>query len=323
MTTALSVYDLSPVYRFGVLDPRQAPVAAEHNDRLLSRQPVLGLEVTIPALAARCCLGNIDPQHGCDTFGRSATPVLGSNNAAITAALGHPLPPDGATLVTVRPDLDSIGAMAVLLIRAAGLDGDLGWIDRVRLIEDVDAFAQGPWVERPLPTLEQPYLDHGTSAVAAMAAAVADHRVPVDVRVNWMAHWLLTGEEPETYRLKADTEAMAILESLDRGETVLHAYPRASVVFSSNRGAIGLGYRLNPVVVAINDNFSFNGGEPHRKVTIAQWDDTHVDLRAIVARLNVLEPGWGGSTTICGSPQGESSRVTDAQILAIISEHLR
>lgn len=59
----------------------------------------------MPTLAERC-MANLDPQH---LGGDVAT-------AAIQAALAmwRELPPDGATLATIRPDLDSIGAMAVL-----------------------------------------------------------------------------------------------------------------------------------------------------------------------------------------------------------------
>ena len=48
-------------YTYGLLDPR-AGVAGE-NLPLLGAA-TLGIEVTVPELARRCGLGNIDPQHG-------------------------------------------------------------------------------------------------------------------------------------------------------------------------------------------------------------------------------------------------------------------
>jgi hypothetical protein len=58
-----------------------------------------GIEVTEPGLAVRCQLGNLDPQHGPD----------GSGEAAIAAAITSPLPPKGARLVIIRPDMDAPG----------------------------------------------------------------------------------------------------------------------------------------------------------------------------------------------------------------------
>ncbi len=81
----------------------------------------LGIEVTDALFVPHCGLGNLDPQH---------TPPF-RETAAIKEALVWPLPPDGANLVTVRPDKDSVGAAAVLCIRA---DGEESQIDH-ELIE--------------------------------------------------------------------------------------------------------------------------------------------------------------------------------------------
>lgn len=83
------------IYRFASLCPHLRGVG---NEALLGPM-TLGIEVTVPALAARCGLRNIDPQH---TGGDP-------QHAAIEVCLEAPLPPDGATLVTIRPDLDSVG----------------------------------------------------------------------------------------------------------------------------------------------------------------------------------------------------------------------
>ncbi len=105
-------------YRFATLDPRNVPAATETNEKVFSRDcgiclhssgqldgetcrycggtgrvslPVLGIEVTVPALAARCSLGNIDPQHsGGDT-----------SRAAIEDAMRCELPPEPHAKFTV------------------------------------------------------------------------------------------------------------------------------------------------------------------------------------------------------------------------------
>ena len=99
------------MFKFSTLVPsavaaKNAKLAAE-NEAALTGQ-VLGIEVTEPGLAARCSLGNIDPQHAGGNASR----------AAIEDAVSVELPPYGITLVTVRADVDSVGAMAVLSINA-------------------------------------------------------------------------------------------------------------------------------------------------------------------------------------------------------------
>ena len=124
-------------YRYGLLDPRPSPMAKQANAVLLGPE-TLGIEVTVPALAAGCGLGDIDPQHG----------PGGGAIAAIEAALDWPLPPSHACLVTIRRDADAFGAMAVLGLRAAGhpIDPAMGY--RIALIARADCFDNGHWPGR-------------------------------------------------------------------------------------------------------------------------------------------------------------------------------
>ena len=98
-----SIADLTRVYRYELLDPRPGA-----DNRHLLGACTLGIEITVPNLAAECGLGNIDPQHTASSASR----------AAIEEAVEAPLPPADACLVTVRPDPDAFGAMAVLAMRA-------------------------------------------------------------------------------------------------------------------------------------------------------------------------------------------------------------
>ena len=81
-------------------------------------------------------------------------------------------------------------------------------------------------------------------------------------------------------------------------------------------------YAVAPVVVAVNESFSFNGGPAHRKVTACQARPGLVDLKAVFAALGETEPGWGGSPTIGGSPQGVSSVIPTDEIVKVVEEHL-
>ena len=189
------------MYQFIVVDTRKPVVPAN----------TLGIEITIPEIAAMCDLGNIDPQHGC---GKGAGLAFHLATSAIDHALrlaSDPtgkdqwelLPAVGATLATVRPDLDALGAMALLaLARSAGTSFTLSpaAIARIRTIDAADGNTSTTWAPRSLPTTENPWpagVEIGSRReLAAIAAVVSDHKLSVPFRVACVATWILGGECP-------------------------------------------------------------------------------------------------------------------------------
>lgn len=298
-------------YSFGLLDPRAIPAALAANDALFASGPVFGIEVTIPALAARC-VQNIDPQH---TDGRA-------DCAAIQEALTCELPPEGATLVTIRADLDAIGAMAVLAMRARGESLESAQ-SRINAIAESDTFARGGWKPQPLPSRSTD--STSTTRLGAIAAAVGDFKVPINTRVETMTKWLQTGEEPALYVAQVENERLERLRAFEAGEIAheTRADGRIAVVTSTHRAATSIGYALAPVVVACNPAFVVGNGEPHRKYTVCTFEAKYLDVQAALKDLQLLEPGWGGSPTIVGSPQGRASRLTMDQVVSVVERHLR
>ncbi len=142
-------------YQYGLIDPRPIPDAKAANEQLFENlHGVLGIEVTIPAYAEKCSLGNIDPQH---TDGNV-------DLAAIEVAQSMDLPPREASLVTVRPDLDSLGAMALIKYRAKGEEITPEMVARIQEIANADKFSRGGWPgETDLPTKENPWPVSGSA----------------------------------------------------------------------------------------------------------------------------------------------------------------
>ena len=128
----------------------------------------LGIEVTDPSLAGMCGRGNIDPQHG-----PSSTPA---SPAAIEVCFDCSLPPKGTRLLTIRPDLDSVGGMAVLLLRAQGIKPDAKMRARIARIAEADRFSRGPWPgPRELPgTVEEIFEDGNGLDLTAMTLCISD-----------------------------------------------------------------------------------------------------------------------------------------------------
>jgi hypothetical protein len=65
---------------------------------------------------------------------------------------------------------------------------------------------------------------------------------------------------------------------------------------------------MQPIAVVYNPEMPGPNG-PYKKYTICQYTAGYIDLQKLSRLLNELEPGWGGSPTIIGSPQGESSKL--------------
>lgn len=330
---------VNPVYAYAILDPRSIPVATEANDKVFATGPVVGIEVTVPALASRC-VANIDPQHS----GQNA------DLAAIEVALTAELPAVGSVLATVRADLDSVGAMAIFALRAEGsfpqlvIEGEVvsrvdggglffiaETIDRILLIATSDKFSRGGWPgPKSLPTTESLFDDSTASAesdsrLAPIAAAVSDFKVAIADRVELLKKWLLTGEEPADYRERWLAERQALAKAIADGTIKASTVSagRIAKVVSTHRAATSVGYSLAPVVIALNPEFRLGAGEPHSKFTICAFEARFADIKAALTELNELESGWGGSPTIGGSPQGVSSVLTIDQVVEVVERHLK
>jgi len=293
------------MYDYSVLDPRPAG-----NNESIFERPCYGIEVTVPALIKRCYY-NLDPQHR-----------EGLNQAAIEAALTADLPAKGSTLVTVRPDLDSFGSMAIFSFRKEGEAIDSAMMERIAMIADSDKFAKGGYPgSQPLPKRENLAV---RKPLAAIAAAIADYKVPPAERVAMMKKWLQAGEEPIWYREKVEKERLEMIEALESGQIKceLRSNGRIAVVESSHRSGTAVGYCLAPVVIACNPDFK-QGSVSCRKLTICAYQSKFADIKSALAELNELEPGWGGATTIGGSPQGVSSELTVDQVVMVLEKYLQ
>src|SRR3972149_328 len=322
-------------YKFALLDPR--PAFQEKNETVFESR-VLGIEVTVPRLAARCLEGNIDPQHS-----------GGEDLAAIGAAMSWPLPPRETTLAPLRPDMDSLGAMAVLEIRRGdkalyarmaeidypsdgGLDREVV-LDRPEVLGRISAIAgadkaRGVWPgQQPLPSRDNPWgardeqgLPAPRPLLAAVGAMVAGHRVEIGEKVCNVVYWLQTGHFPSmcAYEDRVEKERLDIILAIESGEIYAFEVGGIAVVFSAHRAGTDIGYRLAPGVVAEKPQFVFQGGPPQRKGKICQYGPEYINMAEVKKTLLEEEEGWGGSSTIIGSPQGYPCRISLNEIISFI-----
>lgn len=316
---------MAETYRYGLLKPMRVADAEHVNAPLLGPQ-TLGIEVTEPPLAARCGLGNIDPQH---------SGAARADLAAIEVCLTVPLPPPGSILVTLRPDLDALGSMALLTLRAQGVEPTEQVRARVREAAEMDRFAHGPWPgQRPLPSNNATGGRTGSHPTACQLAAVVaqDERKPIEQRVAALSRFLTSDDQSPALRddLAAYVQQIAnaqaeVAAAVAEGRLMIEGVLGNRVARVESHGvprAVQLGYCVAPVVVACDHAFRFRDGRPHRKFTVCQFTEGHVDLRGVKADLDAIERGWGGSPTIIGSPQGVGSHLSMELVLAVVERHL-
>ena len=307
-------------YTYGLLDPRTG-AAGEYLSLLGAK--TLGIEVTVPELARLCGLGNVDPQHG-GGLGVGAAGAV----AAIEACLTVTPPPAGATLVTVRPDLDAFGAMALLALRRIGRWPDAGMRSRIDRAARADRFDHGPWPgPRSLPTTgdELAFATNQDPALVAVTGAMFDRERSARERVGAAARWLATGAEPAGYRERWNERAAVLIDGLASGAVAVEsaAEGRIALLTSRIQGSLRLGYCLAPVVVAHDPGTPDAEPPAPRRIVIAQYAAGHVDMSAVRDALGTLEPGWGGSSTILGSPQGRPCGLALVKVVEVVARHLR
>ena len=304
-------------YVYGLLDP--AVGAAGDNLRLLGAT-TLGIEVTVPELARRCGLGNIDPQHG----GGIGIGTPGA--AAIEACLTVKPPLAGAILATVRPDLDAFGAMALMALRRADVEVGPAMRERIDRAARADRFERGPWPgPRPLPATAEEYVSATKQdpVLIAVTGAMFDGELSPRDRVGLVGRWLETGVEPVGYRESWAAHVEGLVAGIASGAVSIEprAGARMALAVSRLSGTLRLGYCLAPLVVAEDPGDPDADPPAPRRVTIAQYAQGHADFGALRETLAAMEPGWGGSAKILGSPQGLACRLTLETVLDAVARH--
>jgi hypothetical protein len=316
------------VYHFALLDASGLPQNKDLNKGLLGPN-TLGIEVTRPDFAAQCGLGNIDPQH-----------VEDGTSSAIEAALEWPLPPEGAVLVTNRPDKDSLGAMAVLLARAEGKQKK---IDKC-LVNWIGALDRMPFRDARVmyPGLVAMFSAEITDAMNTVVRASHGRYQDIPGKVAAFAK-MLTSEMPADEVAKLAEEFARRREQSQRQFTP--AEIRGSVAFfyepGNYDGARAHGNKFYPVIV-VNDpqRHTDGGGVQDRWCIVRQTRPFLVfDKKQFEKEINEAEAkargltleqlraqnfSWGGPANMLVSPQGASfgTKLTKDQILDLARKHL-
>jgi hypothetical protein len=264
---------------------------------------VLGIEVTVPEFADKCNLGNLD-HHGenCD----DNTP------SACEQALNIPICkiPMGSTLFTIKPDLDSVTAMAVIISRVSGRPVDT---DLVIKAGELDRLGSR--------------FKNKDYRLIAMAKKASDNSINLEDRVRWIQH-LFENKIPKNEIKKVIEARMAEYdEAMNEGSDNIKLFGRnneIALVISTRRWAMGRGYEKAPVVVAYNPEYVLpdNSGTIERYSVGQRYGYSKLNMKSFISEISQYEEGWNGRTNIVGSPQYKSSKLSPMEVVEIVNRNI-
>lgn len=303
-------------YRYGILRVDGSKEAEEHNAKLLGDM-TLGFEVTSSFLAVCCGLGNIDPQHH-----------EGGGSSAIEEALTfEPLPPEGACFVTIRPDRDSLGAEAVILLRAEDnyIDTDLvewvGLVDRVGFHNAKNMKPEWAKLLRQESDAMQAIVNElresggaDTEKAVMNIARILSHKMS-EQEINAFAACLQRNYEDFEFEKYSDKVTFIVAPG---------KYDKARQ----------WGNRRFPVTVVFDPKYQGTHGVPYARWTVIRqpgvcdrWglqnrmNELEAEARGIsVTELKETANAWAGNPNIMSSAQGRETALTKETILPVVRE---
>lgn len=293
-------------FNYVILDPRSEEIP-DYN---------LGIEITIPKLVKEE-IENIDPQHG-------DNPNL--ETSAIKEALEYDLNklPENLTIATLKPDADSIGAMAVLELRKAGIEPDK---DLIQYISKFDSYGFKRAKEL------YPEIEVRQKELTAASQKCLNRTDSIEDKVKWMKK-ILTGrlDWSEIEEINANWE-----KQKEEAKKALKIEPiikeKAILVTGNHPQAFAVGYEQAGIVAAYNPEFTrpwVKDDKPTKKWTIARYSEAEdINIEWLKETLNKMEKEfsgknydpsktWGGPKNLVASPQGYTSAIPKDQILELI-----
>lgn len=285
---------------------------------------IIGIEVFDNEISQFCHL-NIDPQHNNSKNDSSITAlemVFKLKSDLKEAAYGF----NNILLLTIKCDLDSISAISLVTMVLKSkfeINGDL--ILRLKAISLSDRHGMAnewkPNIRYDHFNLVS-YTKYGIPV--SLITIIGDINLNINYKIKTMTDYLLYGEfkDSEKYNQKAITKLSYIKSSTSHKVIIPE---KLIFVESTYRGAIGFGYKKAPIVIAKNPKYAF-GKKNNRiygnKYTIAQYKENYIELDKIKDRVNKLEPGWGGSFVIIGSPQTNPSIIKQDDLIDLVKEYV-
>lgn len=270
---------------------------------------LLGIEVTDNEIA-NLMHYSIDPQHSSSKI-TSLEYVLNYRDDLKNIVNSF----DKIFMCTIKPDIDSIGAMALftlILNEKFEINNDI--VLRLKAIAQSDRHGRLNWKEREDFLQFENYNVYGLPTGLFYMTSV--RKLRTEIKVQKMIQFLNQGTFNQLEEFNRAVKKNNTNSTKNTDLTIIIP-KKLCLVKSSYRGALSYGYKHCPVVIAINDNYIFGKSNPifGRKITIGQYNDKYIDLVGLCKEFVKLEEGWGGSETVIGSSLTKPSLLTNDKIL--------
>jgi len=298
-----------PIYEVVMIDARKP----------LEEQPYdFGIEVTLPGA-----------KNDLDHHGPDATAETPSACEQALELEEEKLPPKGAKIGILRPDADSLTALAILELRKENRKIDSEIVKGVGILDRLGPKSMEEFKGTPL-----------EKKVTAIWKITGDFNVPLEKKLEFIKK-VLEGDrkiEPDIERFYQEKKE-ELEKARKNSEIELVAGGKVAFVKSKDRYAMNLGYEKANIVIALNPEMPIMErtpegklqptGETYRKYTIARLNQfVPIDLAGVLRELNQKEkekgghPSWGGRGDIIGSPIGISSKLEPEEVIKIVEKYL-
>jgi len=235
-------------------------------------------------------------------------------------------------MATVRPDADSLGAMAVLMLKEENVknkkEGQEKNVIEEKLVKAIGLLDRmGPGVFKDKGKEILGLNDEEFKKIDKFCRA-ADYfveikQLPLEEKVLFMKN-LLKGKISSEEIEKIYEEDRNDLEKA-KAESKIEIINDGKAVFieSSAKRSMEIGYENAPIVIAYNPNFKWPDGHLTPKYSIARYDKyVKFDLKGLLEELRKRNPKWGGLENIIGSPQGEDPEIDPDEMKKIIKKYI-
>lgn len=278
---------------------------------------IIGIEITDPIIAAKCHI-NIDPQHTDKRHNQTAIETVFMLKEKLRNQKNNNI-----IITTMKPDIDSVGSIALLtMILNDELEFTNDLMLRLNAISLSDKHGRDhDWKdkEKNKSLIHHPEFNQFGIPIS-LFEIIGNQKKLLKEKVNVMIQYLKTGSIENQKQL---TEKSLRKQSLNKETANVDIIiPNVLVTVESTlRGAMGIGYKHAPIVIAKNNSYQF-GNEFGKKYTIGQYNEGNINLILVQNDLSELEPGWGGTKLIIGSPQNKSSILELQTIINIVKKYV-
>ena len=236
-------------------------------------------------------------------------------------------------MATVRPDADSLGAIAVLILKEENVknkDKEVGKnLINEKLVKAIGLLDRmGPAVFKDkgkeiLKLNDDEEFQKINKLCRVAHYVIGVKQLPLEEKVLFMKN-LLKGEISSEEIEKIYEEDRNDLEKA-KAESKIEIINDGKAVFveSSAKRSMEIGYEYAPIVIAYNPNFKWPDGHITPKYSIARYDKyVKLDLKGLLEELRKRNPKWGGLENIIGSPQGEDPKIIPEEMKELVKKYI-